>query len=58
MRAHGIGLVLLFSLAAAPSSAKEKKRTMQDLQTLVKSESWSELGGHLEDIPPAHRNAN
>lgn len=57
MHAHGVGLVLIFSLAAAPSAAEEKKYTMKDLEALAKSESWSELGGHLEDIAPAQRSA-
>jgi hypothetical protein len=36
--------------------AEEKKYTLADLEALAKSESWSELMHHLEDIPPAQRN--
>lgn len=44
-------------LAAGPALAEEKKYTIQDLEALAKSESWSELVQHLEDIAPAARDS-
>jgi len=55
MRVLTIGLVLSLALAGRSAGAEQKKYTMKDLEALVKSESWSELGGHLEDIAPAQR---
>ena len=51
--AVAVGLAAI--LAAAPAAAEEKRYTMQDLEALAKSESWSELVQHLEDIAPAAR---
>ncbi len=46
---------VVFLFSGSWSQADEKKYSIQDIEALVKNESWSELVQHLEDILPAKR---
>jgi hypothetical protein len=43
--------------ARGEQQAKENVYTMADLQALAARQSWEELLGHAEDVPPAQRTA-
>lgn len=50
-------LALLLTLLGGAVRAEEKRYSMKDLEALARSESWGELLQHLEDVPPAKRDA-
>ena len=56
MRVSVVGALFCTLLLAAPAHA-DKKYTIEDLEALVKSQSWDEAAQHLEDVPPAKREA-
>jgi hypothetical protein len=57
MRVWSVLALVCVLLAASAASAQEKKYTVEDLRALVQAGSWDEASQHLEDIPPAKRDA-
>jgi hypothetical protein len=48
---------LLCGLAVAAPARADKRYAIEDLEALVKSQSWDEAEQHLGDIPPSKRDA-
>jgi hypothetical protein len=54
----GVALAAALSAANAPAAEAQSRRySMADLRSLARSESWSELVQHIEDVRPSARNA-
>jgi hypothetical protein len=50
--------LLCFLFLPRTSFAEETKHSMADLQALQREKAWTELFDHLDDIPPAKRDAS
>ena len=46
------------ALTVRPAQAEDRKYTLQDLQVLEKNQGWDELLKHIQDVPPAARQAD
>jgi hypothetical protein len=53
-----IAAALIVVLATIARADDRKLYTLADLKALAKQQAWSELVDHLEDIPPASRDAD